>query len=144
MSNAATNLDNGGDSTMKKTFEPLPDGDYLVRMQELTEKKTKNGDDMLTAKFQVVKGPDGVEGAKNRIVFENFVMTHDNPKVVEISTGKLNKYAEAIGINGGIDSLSGGVGDLQDYLETPFIATLGQGKPYNGKINNVIKAFKAR
>ena len=131
-------------TTEKSRFEALPDGDYLVRMQTLVEKKTKAGDDMLTAKFQIVKGPDGVDGAKNRIIFENFVMTHKNPKVTEISTKKLNNYAEAIGINGGIDNLKNGVGDLQDYLETPFIATLGTGKEYNGNIPNIIKAFKAR
>lgn len=128
----------------KKTFEPLPDGEYLVRMTSLEERKTKKGDDMLTAKFQIVKGPDGVEGAKNRIIFENFVMTNQNAKAVEISISKLNKYAEAIGINGGIDSLENGAADLMDYLETPFVAVVGQRPPFNGKIDNTIKAFKSR
>lgn len=125
----------------KGKFEPLPEGDYLMRLTELTEKKTKNGDDMLTGKFQVVKGPDGVEGAKNRIVFENFVLTHANAKVVEISLSKLNKFSEAVG--GGKITIDN-IGSINDALEMPFIATLGQGKEYNGNIPNVIKAYKAR
>jgi hypothetical protein len=136
MSEAATN------NFVKGEFKPLPDGDYLMRLTELTEKKTKNGDDMLTGKFQVVKGPEGVEGAKNRIVFENFVLTHSNSKVVDITMTKLNKLAQATGIDATIEG--GNVDLINDALEMPFIATLGEGKPYNGKINNVIKAYKAK
>lgn len=127
---------------LKKKFEPLPDGDYLMRLTEVTEKKTKNGDDMITGKFQVVKGPEGVEGAKNRVVFENFLLTHSNPKVVDITMSKLNKLAAATGI--GAEISIDNVSTINDALEMPFVATLGQGNEYMGKINNVIKAYKAR
>lgn len=127
---------------VKGEFKPLPEGDYLIRLTELTEKKTKNGDDMLTGKFQVVKGPDGVEGAKNRIVFENFVLTHSNAKVVDITMSKLNKLAQATGID--TEITAGNVDLINDALEMPFIASLGMGNEYKGKINNVIKAYKAK
>lgn len=125
-----------------KKFEPLPDGDYLMRLTEIKEKKTKNGDDMITGKFQVVKGPEGVDGAKNRIVFENFLLTHSNPKVVDITMSKLNKLATATGI--GTEISVDNVGAINDALEMPFIATLGAGNEYNGQVNNVIKAYKSR
>lgn len=126
------------------SFEPLPEGDYLVRMQDLKEGKSKKGDVMLTAKFQVISGPEGIEGAKNRVIFENFLLTHQNDKVVEIARGKLDKYAKAIGINDGLEGLGEDIGQLEKYLETPFIATLGTKEPYNGRTENRIMAFKAR
>ena len=117
-------------SEAKETFEtkeflPLEKGDYLVRMQSLTEGKTKSaGDTMLTAKFQIVSrvgGDPEEKGIKGRIVFENFLLTHKNPKVVEIHAEKLEHYAKAVGIN---DDLNGDWSSLMDYMESPFIAEL--------------------
>lgn len=129
-----------------KKFEPLPDGDYSVRMIQLDAKKSKAGDDMMTARFQIISGPEGVEGAKNRLIFENFMLTHSNPKAVQAGLGKLSKYAEAVGITGeNLEAIKGGDPTiLNNTLETPFVATLGEKAPWNGKIDNTIKQYKSR
>lgn len=123
----------------KKSFEPIPNGDYLVRMVSLEERTSKTNRKMLTAKFQVVNGD-----FQKRIVFENFLLEHDSPKVVEINMNKLDKYAKAVGIDGGLEQIGHDLTKLSDYLETPFTATLKQKKPYNGKVDSSIAKFSRR
>lgn len=126
-------------------FEPLQSGDYLVRMIQLDEKESTKGDAMLTARFQVVSGPEGVDGAKGRIIFENFMVTHSNPKAVAVSMAKLRNYANAVGIRlGKGESIEDNIDKIGDFLETPFIATLGTKPEFNGKIENTIVEYKAR
>ena len=130
----------------KKEFEVLPDGDYLVRMQTLTEKKSSKGNNMLVGKFQIVgkvgADDEGNKGIKGRIVFENFLLDHSNPRVVEIAADKLGKYAKAVGIESDLD---GDFSSLHDYTETPFIAFLGTQAGTNGyKDQNTIKKYSKR
>jgi len=94
---------------------------------------------MLTAKFQVVEGE-----FKGRIIFENYLLEHSNPKVPEITFKKLDSYGKAIGLSNGLGDLNDDVGELNKYLETPFVAALANKEPYNGKIDSTIKAFKKR
>ena len=128
MSNAATNVG----TQEKPEFLPLEKGDYLVRMQTLEETKSKKGDTMLKAKFQVVSkvgGDKEEKGIKGRIIFENFLLTHENPKVVEIHAEKLSNYAKAVGIE---DDLNGDFSVLMDYLESPFVGGLSIQEGTNG------------
>ena len=127
----------------KGKFEALPNGEYLVRLIQLDERESSKGDAMLTGRFQVVKGPEGVEGAKGRLIFENFMLTHSNDKAVKVSMAKLRNYANAtrLGIEGSIEE---NIEAISDSLETPFIAVLGTKPEYNGKIENTIVEYKAR
>ena len=130
---------------VKTDFPPLEAGDYLLRMQRITEVKTKGGNPMIKASFQVVKKVGGEaeeKGIQGRLVFENFVMEHNNPKVGEISRDRLGKYASAVGITKDLD---GDFSELGDYLETPFVGTLKVKEGNNGyPASNTISSFQAR
>jgi hypothetical protein len=71
----------------KKTYEPIPAGGYVVKMNRLEEKPTKAGDTMLSASFQVVDGD-----FTNRLLFHNFIIEHSNPRVAEIGNDQLLGY----------------------------------------------------
>ena len=101
---------------MEKTpFEPLPEGDYLVRMNRVTEKTSKAGNKMLAVGYQVVNGD-----FKDRLIFENFLLEHSNPKVSEITNERIDKYLKAIGIDEGLDGIDHDLSKLEDNLEIPF------------------------
>jgi len=102
-------------------FKPLPEGEYLVRMNRIEEKEIKNGGGkMLVAGFQVVNGEH-----KGRLVFHNFIIEHaTSPKAVEIGSAQLDRYLKCIGISSGFEGLGYDVGALQDSLEVPFNAYL--------------------
>lgn len=135
--NATTGTTGG---TMQKEFKPIPEGDYLIKMVALDERQTKKGNTMLVAQFKIL----GNEDFNNRVVFENYIMDHENEKVVEIANSKLNQYAEAIGISGGLESLGNDVTKLLDYLETPVRGYLKQKDEYNGKIESRVAKFSPR
>jgi hypothetical protein len=108
-------------------------------MTEIREQVTKAGNNMLSIKFQIIGGD-----FKNRIVWENFLLDHANEKVVEISLQRLDNYAKAIGVAGGLDELGGDVGSLGNYIETPFVGSLKNKPEYNGNIDSRIAKFKTR
>lgn len=129
-------------------FEPLPEGDYLVRMNRVTFEPCRNGK-MVKAGFQVVNG----DYAK-RLVFENFLVEHSNPKAEQIGKERLEKYLGAIGVEGGLDAIGHDYNKLEEYLETPFIASLKiegereytakDGSTQTASATNKIKSFKKR
>lgn len=122
----------------KKPFPPIPNGDHKIKMISLEEKVSKSsGRKMLTATFELMKG----EFAKRK-VFEHYLREHPNAKVVEIANKKLDNYAKALGLPGGLEDLGQDVTKLLDYLETPVIATLKQdAEPYKGNIPSRIVKF---
>lgn len=124
-------------------YEPMPKGDYLMALKTLTEKQTRKGDDMITAAFEVTEGEH-----QGRLVFENFLLTHDNPDVPEFSANKVTKFLKSVGVTGGFDELGHDYSKLEEYSGTPFIATIDYADPYTNRdgkltIGNRIKAFKA-
>ena len=133
----------------KKEFQPLPEGDYLVRMSRITEVVSKAGNPMLKISYQVVKKvgdtAENESRAKNRLIFENFITEHSNPKVAEITNDRLDKYLKAVGVEAGLDGIDNDFSKLDDYLELPFIAVVAIQAGNNGyKDSNKIKAFKRR
>ena len=136
-------------SFVKGVFEPLNAGDYMVRMNRIEEKETRNNGLMLSAGFEVVNGP-----MKGRLVFHNFIVENQNPAAVKIGTEQLDKYLASVGAGSTWNELGKDITELQNYLELPFIATLGieDEKEYtdrNGvarvaKAKNKITSFKAR
>ena len=125
----------------RKTFEPLPEDDYMVRLSRAEEKKTKKGDRMITCGFQVAKGD-----FKDRLVFENFVVEHDNDKVVEIANEKLDKFLKAVGVEGGLEGIGHDYSQLNDYAELPFVATVKVKESKNPQYgpSNTISSYKMR
>lgn len=130
-------------------FEPLEDGDYLMRMNRVTIKPCKGGK-MVSAGFQVVNGD-----AKGRLVFDNFLIEHTSDKAQQIGQERLGKYLEAVGVEGGLEGIGHDYTRLEgEYTELPFIATLktegertytaADGSEKTAKASNKIKAFKKR
>lgn len=136
-------------SNQKEGFEPIPEGDYLVRMNRV-ELKPCSGGKMVSAGFQVVGGD-----FKNRLVFDNFLVEHNSEKAEKIGKERLGKYLEAIGVEGGLDGIGHDYSQLENYLESPFIATLKvegereytdkkSGETKTAQAANRIKSFKKR
>lgn len=127
-----------------KEFSPLPEGDYLVRLIKADEKKSAKGDTMLSARFQVVKGD-----FKDRLIFENYMVTHENASVVDISKRKLADLAKATGDTNGYETVADLVANINDFSEIPVMARVGIKKPYTNaegktKTDNNILNISAR
>lgn len=140
----------------KGDFKPLPAGDYLVRMNRYEEAENRKGTGINgKASFEVVKDLEGQEGAKNRLIFENFVVAHTaSPKAEEIGLSRLSNFLKAVGVDGGLDGIGNDRTQVEDFLEMPFIATLSieEGSDYvahdgttkTSKDRNKITSFKRR
>lgn len=136
-----------------KTFEPLTEGDYLVRMTSCEEQTTKSGTGKyLKTCFQVVRGLKDED--KGRLIFANFNIENANKKAVDIGEKQLHHFLKAVGEPEGLKAIDKDYGRLSDYLELPFIATvkIKEGTDYvnkdgvkvEGKPQNIIYSFKAR
>lgn len=135
----------------KKDFEPLPEGDYSLRMKNCSTSATANGGTMVKAAFEVIKNDD----FKNRLVFENFIIAHSNPKAALIGQERLSKFLKAVGEEGGFEALGMDASKLDNYTELPFVGTVGVKEPETytdrktgeqkvSKPRNTLKAFKKR
>jgi len=127
-------------SDAKNPFEPLSEGDYLVRMNRVTEKTSKAGNKMLSVGYQVVSGD-----SKDRLIFENFLLEHSNPKVSEITNERIDKYLKAVGVDDGLEAIGHDLTQIDQYLEIPFMAGVRIQAGNNGyKDSNKIASFKRR
>jgi hypothetical protein len=133
----------------KPTFQPLPAGDYLVRMSRFEEKPTKNGaGKLISAGFEVVSGE-----SKGRLVFHNFLVEHTNPKAQEIGNKQLDEYLQAVKA-GGLEGINFDRTLLEQWTEIPFTAVVGIEEPSSyraadgsmkkSKARNKIKKFMSR
>jgi hypothetical protein len=77
------------------SFEPIPAGDYQLQCVGVELVTSQAGHRMLKAQFQVLGG-----AYDNRRLFENFNVTHTNPKVVEIAQRQLKAWVIACGYAG--------------------------------------------
>jgi hypothetical protein len=132
----------------KISFEPLPSGDYLARMNRFEEKDTKNGKGkLISAGFEIVSGEE-----KGRLVFHNFLVEHSSPKAQEIGNKQLNEYLEAVGSS--MDELNHDRTLLEQWTEIPFTIIVGieepsqytaaDGSTKTSKARNKVKKFMKR
>lgn len=132
----------------KTEFDVLPEGEYLLRMNRVTKAQTKKGDDMLKVSYQVVKKVGDEENeskTKNRLIFDNLILSHSNPKVEEITRDRVGNYLKAIGVGSGIEGIGGDFSKLEDYLESPFIGKVKIESGTNGySDSNKVVTFKSR
>ena len=135
-------------TTMKNDFQPLPAGEYMVRMNRITPKTTSKGDPALSIGFQVIQKVGDSENeskSKNRLIFEYLVTDHDNAKVVEITNEKIDKLLKAVGEPKGLAGIEYDLTRLSQFLEVPFIAKVKIEQGTNGyKDSNKITSFKKR
>lgn len=130
-------------------YKPLDEGEYLVELGSIKEKVTKKGDPMLTMTYQVKRKAGEEAGTpspcKGRLIFDNLITNHSNPKVEEISRERADKFLKAVGVENGIEGIGGDYSKLKEYLETPFIARVKVEEGSNGYgPSNKITSFKRR
>lgn len=126
---------------MKNEFLPLEAGDFNLRMNRIVEEPTKNGAGiMIKAGFEVINGD-----SKGRLVFHNFLVEHTSAKAAEIGNKQLNDFLKAVGVTNGMEDLGEDRSLLSEYLELPFIGSLGveEAREYNAADGSV-KIAKAR
>jgi hypothetical protein len=74
--------------------EKLSEGTYTVIATEVKEKPTRSGNGVVVSiQYQVVDGP-----CKNRVVFGNFNVKHENAEAERIGRSELAKFCDAIGV----------------------------------------------
>lgn len=77
-----------------KTYAPIPEGEYDLIIEKCEGKTSKAGNRMLSLKFRI----DGGE-YDGRFLFENILMDHEKPSVVEMNTAKLHGMMGLTGVH---------------------------------------------
>lgn len=111
-------------------YEPLPEGEYILKALEAEEKETSRGDgSYIKVKFEVVKGDHA-----GRLLWQNFNINNPSEKAQQIGRQQLVAWATACG--------KPDADDTDKLLEKPFKASVIIEPGKNGyKDSNRIKAF---
>lgn len=121
-------------TTATTNYEPLPDGDYELKVIQVATTTTQTGKTMFKITNEVQGGPF----AKRR-VWDQLVVTTDNPKAMNMffmkvtSMGLTTAFFDANPTNAQIE---------QALTGRTFRATLGK-RTYNGTESNEIKRYYA-
>ena len=130
--NWADLVKNAGDAASNTNYEPLPDGDYELKVVQAETKTTQTGKTMFKITNEVQGGPY----AKRR-VWDQLVVTTDNPKAMNMFFMK----ASAMGLTSAFfDSNPTNAQIEQALTGRTFRATLGK-RSYNGTESNEIKRY---
>lgn len=79
-------------------YKPLAEGVYAAKVVASEIGPTKKGDQMMKLTFEVL-GEN-----KGRKLFENYMLTHSNPKAVQAGLGKIKTLAQVLDID--LDNMS--------------------------------------
>jgi hypothetical protein len=115
------------------SYEPLPDGDYELKVIESKAKNTQSGKTMFSITTEVQGGPH----AKRR-VWDNLTVSPENPKALAIFFSKM----ESLGLPRDFFTASNPSNAQieQALLGRSFRGTLGK-KTYNGTVSNEITKY---
>lgn len=114
-------------------FEPLPAGDYIVKIVASEMKETKNGQgEYLALEIEVDDGE-----FLNRKLFDNLTLVHSNEVAVKIARAKLTSITYAVGKDF--------IGDSSELHMIPFKIKVAveERKDKPGVYSNVIKSYKS-
>ena len=111
-------------------YDPIPEGEYVLKALEAEEKATSRGDgSYFKVKFEVVKGDHA-----GRLLWQNFNVNNPSAKAQQIGRAQLKAWATACG--------KPDADDTDKLLEKPFTAAVVIEKGTNGYADsNKIKAF---
>jgi hypothetical protein len=111
-------------------YDPLPEGEYVLKALEAEEKETSRGDGTyIKVKFEVAKGEYA-----GRLMWQNFNINNPSEKAQKIGRQQLVAWATACG--------RPDADDTDKLLEKPFRAAVSIEKGTGGyKDSNRIKAF---
>ena len=119
------------DEVAEQSFDPIPEGEYHLKITETELKDSASGGSYIKLKFIVI-GPSH----QGRVIFGNITIRNNNPKAEEIGTQQLATLARAIGVKK--------VSDTDQLIGGEFIGRVII-KPAEGKYDaqNEVKRFKA-
>jgi len=124
----------------KKTYVPLPDGDYVVALNRVTEKQTKAGNgSYIDTSFTVTEG----DSAK-RLLFHTFLINHPSEKAQSIGREQLDKFLKSVGVNGGFESLGNDSMALEALVGKELLVNITIEANPGYKDRNKIKKFIRR
>lgn len=133
----------------KKTFEPVPEGEYIVTLDDAKEEKFKNGSGRkMTLKFKIAKGDH-----RNRVIFHDLPIEHTSQAYTASGRKGGDLLLKALGVEGGMDAVGEDMGVLMDYIGDQVVASVyiekgntyeKDGKTLQGKDKNKIRLFKTR
>jgi hypothetical protein len=113
-------------------YEPLPDGDYDLKVVEASAKVTQTGKTMFAIKAQVTTGAHA-----KRLVWDNLVVTTDNPNALAIFFRKMG----ALGLGRDFFSTSPSNAQIEQALvDRTFRGQVGS-RTWQGQKKNEIKAY---
>ena len=119
-------------STVQPTssYDPLPNGEYLVVAVASDMKPTKAGGQYLELELEVLDG-----NFKGRKLWDRINLVNSNPKTVEIAQRQLSSLCHAAGVMNVTDS-----SQLHNF---PVIATIKYKEPQNGyDASNEVRGYK--
>jgi hypothetical protein len=132
--NWADLVQQAGESASNTNYEPLPDGDYELKVIQAQATTTSTGKVMFKVTNEVQGGPF----AKRR-VWDQLVVTTDNPKAMNMFFMK----ASAMGLGRTFWDANPSNAQVEQALNgRTFRATLGK-RTYNGTESNEIKRYFA-
>lgn len=130
--NWADLVQKAGDAGGSTNYEPLPDGDYELKVIQAEATMTKTGKVMFKVTNEVQGGPF----AKRR-VWDQLVVTTDNPKAMNMFFMK----ASAMGLGRTFWDANPSNSQVEQALNgRTFRATIGK-RTYNGTESNEIKRY---
>jgi hypothetical protein len=130
--NWAELIKKSGDAASNTNYEPLPDGDYELKIVKVEAVVTSTGKPMFKVTNEVQGGPHA-----NRKVWDNLVVTHDNQKAMDmffmkvIAMGLTKPFFESNPTDAQIE---------QALTGRTFRANIGL-RTYEGKDSNEIKRY---
>ena len=110
-------------------YDPIPEGDYVLKALDAENKETSSGGEMIKVKFEVVEGD-----FKGRWIWQNFNTVNKSEKAQNIGRQQLVAWAIAAG--------KPDVDDTDKLIGRPFTATVVI-EPGNAgyKDSNQIRSF---
>jgi len=94
-------------------FEPLPQGNYSIAIEEIEMKPTKAGGKMISLKTKVVSGD-----FKGRFVWDNWNIVNASPTAQEMGIGRMKRVFKLIGVD---DIKKSNPNDLKGKNFTVFV-----------------------
>ena len=121
------------DTGEKKVYAPLPDGEYLVTVDRVSEGPSKDGlSYSIKASFKVPEGDH-----KGRLIFNNFLMNHQNraknyQDAVKAGKDNLDKMLKALGVSGGFAGVGNDASQISEFIGKELIVSVTTQKGRNG------------
>jgi hypothetical protein len=114
------------------SYDPLPDGDYELQIIEAVAKVSQSGKTMFAVKAQVQVGAHA-----KRLVWDNLVVSSDNPTALGIFFRKMN----ALGLNRDFFATNPSNAQIEQALRgRSFRAQVGS-RTWQGQKKNEIKTY---